>query len=123
MASFRSALASCRLSDLGFRGPRYTWNNGRKATQFTKERLDRATANIEWCSLFRDMEVTVLAARTSDHNPLWVRFFNLSCRRTYTRSFKYEAKWDLDAECGDLLRNVGLRMCQWGIQCNKYNLI
>jgi hypothetical protein len=48
----------------------------------------------------------VLAARTSDHKPLWVRFSNQATRWSRQRLFKYEAKWDLDDECSELLQSV-----------------
>jgi hypothetical protein len=38
------------------------------------ERLDRATTNIEWHAMFPDMEVSVLAKRSSDHHPILVCF-------------------------------------------------
>jgi endonuclease/exonuclease/phosphatase (EEP) superfamily protein YafD len=41
---------------------------------FTEERLDRALANREWCSLFPYVTVNVLAASSSDHNPILVHF-------------------------------------------------
>jgi hypothetical protein len=49
-------LEDCHLSDLGFRGPLFTWSNGR-----TMERLDRAVANSDWCLLFNVVEVSVLS--------------------------------------------------------------
>ena len=50
------ALGDCSLSDLGFRGPKYTRNNGRSNASFMKERLNRAVANKEWCSLSKRLE-------------------------------------------------------------------
>jgi hypothetical protein len=41
MDGFRNGLEVCRLSDLGFMGPKFTWNNGRSDDLFTMERLDR----------------------------------------------------------------------------------
>ncbi|GLT65301.1 hypothetical protein SLA2020_377400 [Shorea laevis] len=106
MALFSSTLEGCNLADLGFRGSKYTWNNGRDAAHFTKERLDRAIANLEWCSLFHAVDVSVLAARTSDHKPLLVKFSSALGRRVQHRSFKFEAKWNTDAACGDLIHSV-----------------
>ncbi|GLT53218.1 hypothetical protein SLA2020_265040 [Shorea laevis] len=69
MEGFRKALAECQLGDLGYRGSRFTWSNCREAAQFTKERLDRATATRSWCEKFKYVEVMILAARRSDHKP------------------------------------------------------
>lgn len=69
MESFRSALEDCQLGDLGFRGSKYTWTNCRETAYFMKERLDRAVANAEWCTQFQEIDVSILAALSSDHKP------------------------------------------------------
>lgn len=75
MASFRSTLEDCRLCDLGFSGPKFTWSNCRGVGQHTEERLNRATATQEWCVRFPDAALSVLAARCSDHiTPCWSVF-------------------------------------------------
>lgn len=48
------------------------------------------------------MEVEVLAARSSDHKPLWVQFIQGSSRPS--RSFKYEACWDKDEESAKVIK-------------------
>lgn len=103
MERFRSVLEVCNLGDLGFRGSKFTWTNCREAGQFMKERLDRATANPEWCALYRQVDVSVLAARSSDHKPLLVSFSNSRSRRRQSRLFRYEAKWDHDEECAAVI--------------------
>ena len=94
MIGFQEALEDSQLCDLGFKGPQYTWNNGRDGEAFTKERLDRATANAEWRSLFSAMEVTVLAKRSSDHHPIYVC---LNERRGLVwrkkKEFRMEERW------------------------------
>jgi hypothetical protein len=72
MFEFQEALEDCHLCDLGFKGPKYTWNNRREGTAFTKERLDRAIATSKWCSMFSAMDVNVLAKCSSDHHPILV---------------------------------------------------
>jgi hypothetical protein len=54
---FQKALEDCHLCDLGFKRPKYTWNSKKEGTAFTKERLDRAIATSEWCSMFSTMDV------------------------------------------------------------------
>jgi len=46
--AFRSALESCNLKDLGYRGYTYTLTNKRPSDANTKLRLDRAVATMEW---------------------------------------------------------------------------
>jgi endonuclease/exonuclease/phosphatase family metal-dependent hydrolase len=71
MKEFQNALEHCRLCDTGFNGSRYTWSNKRHDDYFTKERLDRVVANMEFASLFPRLCVEVIAAGTSDHGPLF----------------------------------------------------
>ena len=40
MEDFKEVLEECSLSDLGFKGPLFTWNNGCPDDAFTQERLD-----------------------------------------------------------------------------------
>jgi hypothetical protein len=72
MEQFRSALEICNLSDLGFKGPKLTWNNCRGDKGYIKERLDRVLANNEWIGLFEEVSVQVMAERSSNHKPLLV---------------------------------------------------
>ena len=45
MNLFRDCLDDCGLVDLGFSGPKFTWNNRQSADAHVKVRLDRAVAN------------------------------------------------------------------------------
>jgi hypothetical protein len=84
MEGFRQALEDCELCDLGFIGSRFTWSNCRTDVSYTQERLDRAVANREWCTLFPVASVTILAACSSDHNPILVSFLeHLEERSSY----------------------------------------
>jgi hypothetical protein len=74
MVGFREALEIYGLGDLGYIGLCFTWSNRRSDASFTQERLDREMANRESCTLFPHVTVTVLAASSSDHNPLLVHF-------------------------------------------------
>jgi len=93
MDGFRSVLEDCLLADLGFQGAPFTWSNHKSDGMFTKERLDRALANQEWCSIF------VLAARTSDHAPLYVyEVAGPPDQHSFRRGFKFDDSWTLDEE-------------------------
>ena len=98
---------TCELFDLGARGPFFTWHNGQEGNLFTQERLDRATASSEWCSLFPGMEVVVEASLTSNHSPLTIALKGQhNGRRKKKRSFKYEAKWAMDGESKEIVKQV-----------------
>jgi hypothetical protein len=107
MKAFQSALANINLADLGYVGPKYTWCNGRRGLDFTRERLDRAVANSEWCFLFNVVEVEVLVQCSSDHNSVQV---TLSNSQDWTwkksRAFHYEASWAKHKEHGGIIKQV-----------------
>lgn len=52
MADFRVVMQDCELTDIGFRGPQFTWWNGRENNNNISERLDRFIANMKWRSSF-----------------------------------------------------------------------
>ncbi|XP_059446420.1 uncharacterized protein LOC132177967 [Corylus avellana] len=107
MESFQQALEDCQLSDLGYKGSRFTWNNGKEDENFTKERLDRAMANQEWCSMFGEYEVRILAARSSDHKPLLVRFGTFSkVRQRKRRGFRFEASWTVENDFQEIVQEA-----------------
>jgi hypothetical protein len=107
MALFREVLEDCHLSDLGYTGSKYTWFNCRQDAGFTKERLDRAVANIGWCNLFKKVEVYILAARTSDHKPLIITCSDIEGDHAHSKcGTKFEARWLLDGEAGDIIANA-----------------
>ena len=70
MEEFGAALEECNLIDLGFCGYKFTWNNKRPGAANTRERLDRAVANKEWCDMFPASCVSHIFSHASDHMPL-----------------------------------------------------
>jgi hypothetical protein len=76
MEAFQNTLEECRLSDLGYRSPKFTWSNCREGDDFTKERFDRVVANCGRCQFF--VEVSVGAAVWSDHAQIYLTLQNTS---------------------------------------------
>ena len=72
MVAFWHTLLQCGLADLGFRGYRFTWRNGRYGVAFVEERLDRFVATLEWRELFPKATVHQLAVAYSNHDPILV---------------------------------------------------
>jgi exonuclease III len=107
MDLFRKVLDECSLSDLGYSGSRFTWSNRQQDGSVIQERLDRGVANSEWCMLHDSWEVEVLAARTSDHNPIMLRTGVQASERCFSaKNFKFEAKWLLDEECSTVIKEA-----------------
>lgn len=65
MARFQNCLDCCQLMDIGFHGPRFTWE-GRDI----RERLDRGICNVEWRTKFFEAAIFHLPCLKSDHRPL-----------------------------------------------------
>ncbi|XP_059436777.1 uncharacterized protein LOC132169841 [Corylus avellana] len=110
--------ANCELVDMGFRGPKYTWNNGREGAAFIQERLDRAVANDRWSSLFPQAEILVEGSSCSDHLPLFVVFHEQWRRRRTERRFIHEASWVLDGTYAEVINSAWnprhTRVGEWG---------
>ncbi|XP_059436727.1 uncharacterized protein LOC132169767 [Corylus avellana] len=107
MEAFQAAPEDCNLGDLGFSGPRFTWSNMGQDASFTQERLDRVVGNSGWCNMHKSAGVHVLAARASDHNPIYVSFSGIQPRGLQgRRGFKFEASWIPDEECGAIIREA-----------------
>lgn len=63
-------LNTCRLVDLGFVGPCFTWTNGRINGQVIRTNIDRCHATSTWLNLFSDTKVQHLPRPMSDHNSI-----------------------------------------------------
>jgi hypothetical protein len=107
MEAFQRVLEECSLSDLGFCGPKFTWNNGRERNAFTQERLDRAVANGEWCDFFTMVHVNILANRSSDHHPLFITFEkDAVVRRDRKKIFRVEESWKSYADYKEVVKKI-----------------
>ncbi|KAL5546632.1 hypothetical protein UlMin_006319 [Ulmus minor] len=97
MSHFREAINHCGLADLGFRGPKFTWNRGHGAC-LVQERLDRMLGNSGWLDLFPNSLVHHLNLRGSDHRPLLVELLQAGERSAIGKSWKrgrfhFEEAW------------------------------
>jgi hypothetical protein len=82
------------LTDLGYSGNPFTWNNKRKGRHNIKERLDRGLSNKDWIMLFPNAQVKHLPATFSDHNPLLLS--TTSNCPNLPKPFKFEEFWTRD---------------------------
>jgi exonuclease III len=70
MEAFREVLSDCNLTDLGFVGVPYTYDNKRQGRANVQVRLDRAVACPSWQDMFADSNVQHLTSPVSDHCPV-----------------------------------------------------
>ncbi|KAL5575135.1 hypothetical protein UlMin_016834 [Ulmus minor] len=109
MNAFRDATNYCDLVDLGFRGPKFTWNRGKNAC-LVQERLDRMLGNSGWVDLFPNSLAHHLNLRGSDHRPLLVELLRVDESSSFGKIWKrgrfhFEEAWVDEKECGNLINN------------------
>lgn len=64
---FQERLNSCKMIDIGFSGPQYTWSNLRPLSQLIQERIDRVFINAEWNVIYPEAFVKHLERIHFDH--------------------------------------------------------
>jgi hypothetical protein len=81
---------------------------------FTKERLERALANMEWFSRFQSVMVKTLVARTSDHSPILISFCDEAPKQqTSARPLSWNAKGVIQSAWeNDVLGGGGDQVCK-----------
>lgn len=58
------------LIDISLQGYQFTWSKSVGIGNFVEELLDSAMANSSWWSMFRDVSLHNLVARSTDQSPL-----------------------------------------------------
>ncbi|KAL5578184.1 hypothetical protein UlMin_019883 [Ulmus minor] len=109
MSYFREAINLCGLADLGFRGPKFTWNRGKKAC-LIQERLDRMLGNSGWLDLFPNSLIHHLSLRGSDHRPLLVELLRADEFSNFGKIWKrgrfhFEEAWVDEVECSNIIKD------------------
>jgi hypothetical protein len=90
---FREAVDVCGLSDLGYEGRRWTYEKKVSGGSYCRVRLDRALASAEWRSRFPLATVENMAAASSDHGPILLRWEpkeDVRAAKRSTGNFRYE---------------------------------
>ena len=113
MRDFQVALENCELSDMGFKGPKFTWNNGPENQFFIKERLDRGVVNSNWCEIFPQAELVVEASTISDHAVLMVFLRGNKYFRRKEPRFRHEASWYAVKEYQETI------LCAWNCDIER----
>ncbi|KAL9663675.1 hypothetical protein QQ045_019066 [Rhodiola kirilowii] len=115
IAQFRDAVEDCNLSDLGFKGYRFTYSNKRQAGAETRCRLDIVLANDAWRLLFPDAIVYHRTTFHSDHSPIQLSFIPI--RKRSPPQFRYEAMWDRDPRFKEVFKSC------WANQASHFNFM
>ncbi|KAL5543569.1 hypothetical protein UlMin_007353 [Ulmus minor] len=89
-----NAVDNLGLVELPSQGLKYTWSNGRGASQEIKAKLDRGIANADWWNLFPNADMKILPHISSDHSPVVLN--SEGCSSFARRPFRFEAIWTRD---------------------------
>ncbi|KAL9661048.1 hypothetical protein QQ045_025867 [Rhodiola kirilowii] len=99
MDQFRQLLLGCGLTDLGYKGAKYTYTNKRKGRDEIKCRLDRAVGDDLWAERYPYSIVQHLSSHRSDHCPLLLLMEGNNS--VHERPFRFESMWTRDANFTD----------------------
>ena len=90
--AYREYMNECKLLDLGFSGPKYTWTNKRDVSNLIQQRLDREWANTEWKLNFPKAAISHLPRINSDHCPILLNLEGPNMGRG-ERPFRFQPFW------------------------------
>ena len=105
MQLFKDAIDECRLMDLGFVGPKYTWSKHFESGQSIWEHLDRGLATNNWFLLFPGTKIHHLHCYSSDHLALFINLSGLEIL-VKRKFFRFEEMWLSDDRCGETIEVV-----------------
>lgn len=94
--------------DLGYSGYAFTWNNKREGEENVQVRLDRATCNDAFSSLFPSTSIENILTKESNHMSLIIRLAKEGSinQRRNARQFRYEEMWGQHEGYDDIIFNA-----------------
>ncbi|KAJ1429504.1 Reverse transcriptase domain [Sesbania bispinosa] len=102
MDLFNRFVSDLGLMDLNLKGCKYTWVSNPRNGFITREKLDRVLVNWPWKDLFSNAMAIALPPNSSDHSPI-IMWTNK--KLSNVKNFKYEAMWDEEEECAEVVKN------------------
>lgn len=111
----------CNVMDLGAAGPKLTCRGRSEGSSFTRVRLNRSAANVEWCDMFKDFSIYNLPRTDSDHHPLCIKCKFSSSYLSSGLPFRFENAWMSHSSFADTLASLKDSSCS-DIQINLSQL-
>lgn len=90
------------LRDVPFTGNPFTWSNHRKSTKLVKTRIDRALANNNWFTSFKDSVINNLLPHGSDHAPIPLHIHLPD--KTNNKPYRFYKVWLSNPLCKEVFR-------------------
>ncbi|KAK2649952.1 hypothetical protein Ddye_017441 [Dipteronia dyeriana] len=108
MYDFRKIVDNCNLMDLGFAGPKMTWDNKREGRDNIQERLDRFFGDCNWVETFSNTKAKHLGFNFSDHRPilLSLEVARKDCWEIGDKGFRFEPFWLKDEKCTKIVEEA-----------------
>jgi hypothetical protein len=106
MEAFREVLYDCDLTDLGFSGIPYAYDNKRQGRANVRVRLDRVVACPTWRDMFGDSEVQHLVSPVSDHCPILVQIEREVRVPQRQPRRQYEIMWERESALLEVVANA-----------------
>ncbi|XP_055835039.1 uncharacterized protein LOC129903500 [Solanum dulcamara] len=88
---FRVCIQNCGMSDLGFRGSKFTWWNGQNGEDCIFKRLDRCLGNQLLQTKYSNVDIKHLIRSGSDHAPMLISY--TGDNRSIKKPFKFLNFW------------------------------
>jgi hypothetical protein len=102
MMAFQEMMHDCHLTDLGYRGLPYTWDNFQEGERNVKARLDRAFGDEKFLTSMGDTDVLHIPVAESDHCALLISLkdkgLGPGAQRRRMKPFRYENMWKMHAD-------------------------
>ncbi|XP_057451015.1 uncharacterized protein LOC130742925 [Lotus japonicus] len=108
MKKFRVCMDRCSLSDMGFKGPPFTWE-----WRGVKERLDRGICNLDWLEAFPESSIIHLPQLKSDHKPLLFKGSSQGVAPVSDRPFRFMSCWLTDNRFPHVVSNAWRNNLDW----------
>ncbi|XP_054801608.1 uncharacterized protein LOC129305663 [Prosopis cineraria] len=113
---FCSWVEELKLSDLGCKGPYFTWKRAG-----SENRIDRVLSNESFNNYFPEAVVTHLPFFKSDHRPLLLRLTSQGCaRKIKDRPFRFNAAWVLHDDFESLVNKIWLPDEDWCLNVSNF---
>jgi hypothetical protein len=106
MEGFREAVDCCRMTDLGFSGLPYTWDNRKQGRANIKVRLDRGLGDDRFMELFENTSVHHVQTTESDHCALLIKVGRSDWLggSNSKRPFRFENMWTRHERYPEVIR-------------------
>ncbi|KAJ1377867.1 Endonuclease/exonuclease/phosphatase superfamily [Sesbania bispinosa] len=115
MKKFNNCILNCGLLDMGFKGPKYTWEG-----RGIKERIDRGLCNTTWRMRFQEASPLHLPPLQSDHRPLLLKLVNPCPIIRVERPFRFMAGWLADKTFRRVVEEAWKNNDEWSCASAKF---